>query len=928
MTGLPPTTPVEPEIAASSFRYQSAWRTAQISLGVSLLFFAYNLYTASLDPVWQQFSFVGVSGWFVLASSVGLLLIRRNRQVAGIVWILLGVAAVILAIPFFYTGLGLIAAIAGVLFFSVVSQSLPNRLLGRGTLLGIGLGLAAYVVDTLNLPWRATPVSNPSTSIAVAGTLLFFYAIFIFRNFRRYPLAAKLVLSFVLASILSAGAVGAFTLMNVRDTMQRQIGENLQALANTQGVSVGNLLEQQVNALKALAQGDLLQEELLRANRRFAGQQPTEWVTTLRAYDRQWRTLPVDDPQIQSIVNSVVAQHLREFGNTFSGNLNLLVTDRYGALLASSNPLGAYYYADTQWWQRAYNDGLGALYLGQPALDPTVNQMTVILAVPVYDREGKEVLGVVRSVYGLSDLVALLKGAAFGNTGQAELYLPSGVRISEDGRQILPGGLSVGALQALQEQAGSLSANYNDTPSVISASRVRSLTQETTITNLGWVVVLHQHQTESLRLLDNLQRLLVLIVLIIIGFVTSIGLGITQVMVNPITRLADVARQISAGDLSARIHAETEDEIGDLSNTFNAMAAQLSQTLNGLEQTVSERTAAFQRRSQQLAAAAEVGKAAASIRQLDNLLTQITQLISRQFDFYHVGIFLLDESGKYAILRAANSTGGQRMLARGHRLAVGQTGIVGYVTGQQMPRIALDVGEDATFFNNPDLPDTRSEMALPLIAGGNLLGALDVQSTQSNAFSQEDVEVLQLLADQVATAIENARLFEQTQQALNATRQAYGELTRQGWLAMLQGGQSFSYRSVERTLPGSAAQEAVGEILNLPIQVRGAVIGSLETHKPVGQAWTLEERETLQNVLEQMAIAIESARLYEESQLRAENERLVSDIAGRLRSTLDLSSVLQTAAREIQQAMNLAEVELRLGPSAPLDLEQSQRIEE
>lgn len=921
MTGVLPTIPIEPETSASLFRYQSAWRTAQISLGVSLLFFAYNLYTALIDPVWQQFGFVGISGWFVLTSLIGLLLVRRDRYIAGIVWILAGIAVVILATPFFYTGLGLIAAIAGVLFFSVVSQNFPPRLLERSTLLGIGLGLATYAIDTLDLPWRTTPVSSPTTSVAIVGVLLFFYVIFIFRNFRRYPLAAKLILAFVLVSIFSAGAVGAFTLMNVRDTMQRQIGENLQALANTQGVSVGNLFEQQINALYALAQGDLLQEELLRANRRFVDQQPAEWVATLRAYDRQWRTLPTDDPQIQSAVNSPIAQRLREFSNTFRGNLNLLVTDRYGALLASSDVLGAYYYADAQWWQRAYNDGVGALYLGQPALDPTVNQMTVILAVPVYDRDGKEVLGVVRSVYGLGDLIAVLQGAALGATGQAELYLPSGVRISDDGRQILPGGLALSELQVLRDQTGYLSAIYDDLPSVITASRVRPLAQESAITNLGWMIVLHQEQSESLQLLENLQRLLVLIVLVIIGFVTSIGLGITQVMVNPISRLAEVARQISAGDLSARIHAETEDEIGDLSNTFNAMAAQLSQTLNGLEQTVAERTAAFQRRSQQLAAAAEVSKAAASIRQLDDLLTQITQLISRQFDFYHVGIFLLDESGKYAVLRAANSTGGQRMLARGHRLAVGQTGIVGYVTGQQLPRIALDVDEDATFFNNPDLPETRSEMALPLIAGGNLLGALDVQSTQPNAFSQEDIEVLQLLADQVAIAIENARLFEQTQQALSATRQAYGELTRQGWLAMLQGGQSFSYRSVERALPGSVSQESVGEILNLPIQVRGAVIGSLETYKPGGQQWTAEERETLQTVLEQMAIAIESARLYEESQLRAENERLVSDIAGRLRSTLDLSSVLQTATREIQQAMNLAEVELRLAPAAPLDLD-------
>ncbi len=166
---------------------------------------------------------------------------------------------------------------------------------------------------------------------------------------------------------------------------------------------------------------------------------------------------------------------------------------------------------------------------------------------------------------------------------------------------------------------------------------------------------------------------------------------------------------------------------------------------------------------------------------LETLLSQVTNLISERFDFYHVGIFLVDPAGQYAVLRAANSEGGQRMLARQHKLRVGQVGIVGYATGTGQARIATDVGEDAIYFNNPDLPRTRSEMALPLKDGEKVIGALDVQSMKSNAFSTEDIELFNTLADQVAVAIVNSRLYEETQQALKEMQEINRQYLRQSW---------------------------------------------------------------------------------------------------------------------------------------------------
>ena len=156
-------------------------------------------------------------------------------------------------------------------------------------------------------------------------------------------------------------------------------------------------------------------------------------------------------------------------------------------------------------------------------------------------------------------------------------------------------------------------------------------------------------------------------------------------------------------------------------------------------------------------------------------------MINREFGFYHVGIFLLDTAREYAVLSAANSDGGQKMLERSHRLKVGETGMVGYVTSTGKPRVALDTGADAVFFNNPDLPETRSEIALPLRVGDEIIGALDVQSTEPNAFSQEDINVASILADQVSIAIQNARQFEETRRALAESNSLSKQFIQTSW---------------------------------------------------------------------------------------------------------------------------------------------------
>jgi GAF domain-containing protein len=257
---------------------------------------------------------------------------------------------------------------------------------------------------------------------------------------------------------------------------------------------------------------------------------------------------------------------------------------------------------------------------------------------------------------------------------------------------------------------------------------------------------------------------------------------------------------------------------------------------------------------------------------------------------------------------------------------VGSQGIVGYVTDVGQPRIALDTGKDAVFFDNPDLPETKSELAIPLKSGGKIIGALDVQSNQSNAFTQEDSDVLQILADQISAAIDNARQFEQTQRSLSEVETIYRQYLRHELEAITQTETIMGYRhtlvgtqALERPMEDRSTEDALasGSIqtgtdiennestLAVPIKLRDEVIGVLNIRAPRKRAWSSDEINMVKSVADRVAISAENARLFEETTNRAERERTVSNITSKIRSTNDPSEMIQIALEELKQALNI-----------------------
>jgi GAF domain-containing protein len=349
---------------------------------------------------------------------------------------------------------------------------------------------------------------------------------------------------------------------------------------------------------------------------------------------------------------------------------------------------------------------------------------------------------------------------------------------------------------------------------------------------------------------------------------------------------------------------------------MQAAARQMLDTLQeertDLEERVEGRTAGLARKSEQLRATSYIARKTAEIQDLASLLDTVAKLVADQFEFYHVGIFLINETGNQAVLQAASSDGGRQMIEKGFALSVGTQGIVGYVAAQKKPRVALDVGDNAILFNNSDLPMTRSQVAVPLIIRNRVLGVLDIQSDKPQAFGEDDVDVLQTLADQIAIAIENARLMDETQAAIMQLEALTSIRTRQVWSQKLrEKNRVFTYTPLG--LRTGKVHQNGEKAINAAIMLRGQKIGTISIAKKGEAAWSKLDENLVAEIATQVGLAVDNIRLLEEATQRAKQEQTVGKLAARFGQSLDLDTLLQTAARELGQLPDISEVSVFIG---------------
>ncbi len=322
-------------------------------------------------------------------------------------------------------------------------------------------------------------------------------------------------------------------------------------------------------------------------------------------------------------------------------------------------------------------------------------------------------------------------------------------------------------------------------------------------------------------------------------------------------------------------------------------------------QRLHEHSTNLERRSRQIRTAAEISRAITGVLNPQALLQEVVDLIKERFGLYYAGVFLVDEQRRFAVLHAGTGEEGRAMIQAGHKLPIGESSMVGWTILNRQARIALDVGKDAVRFANPYLPNTRSELALPLISGERVLGALTIQSELPSAFDEDDIIILQNISDTLAIALENARLFTELESNLDEIRRLHGQYLQGVWSQRPGGPQEAEFRL------GPGAEEAEElTALEIPLTLREQIIGQLTLEGST--EWTPEERALIESIATQAALALENARLLEESQQMALQERLIAEITSKIWSSPNTDLILQTAVKELGRALRADEATIEL----------------
>lgn len=848
----------------------------------------------------------GITLLLAIAEMLGLTLAQQNKGILSGLYasVVMGLFGILLT--FFWQGIAFISIpIASIPLIMAIRHGLPRKYIPRLLLIFAVTVLGILYVDRnspLDRLSNSSPAAIASIVFLIATSLLLVTITTISQNRRFRSLQGLLLTSFVIIvmipTVMTAilSAVGAYT------HNQTQTFDTLEAITVLK-----------VNQLETLLTNSQNDTKTLLADSRFTS-------NILDVLNTSNTLSPILEQNFKQVARSRMKDVLGTQDEAYN---EIMVLDTHGNVIISTIPSRE----GINFQKQAFFElGLRRFYAGFVE-EASFEAENLVVATPIFDENRQDM----RGVLVLRSDAAFMKAIMENTPGfsEADTYLVD-IHFSAVTRTRTPVKIvsSKAALEAIREHVMGSTAIYT------------SYAGQQVLGYYQWFVPMQvaviAEVPVSFVVSNSLQALAgsAILALFVVAVAILAVVISARTISDPIKTLAQTTESFATGKLSARAAVDRKDEIGALAQAYNQMAAQLQEMITKLEQRVADRTRDLEGQTLRLRVAAEIARDAASARSLHELLDKTAELICNRFGFYHAGIFLLDNDKEYAVLVASPTDAGKKMIENNHRLRVGAIGIVGRVSATGEPRVTLNTGADAVYFNNPFLPNTRSEMALPLKVQNNVIGVLDVQSDQPLAFNEEDIAVMQVLADQLAIAIERTRLLQEVERNLKELESAYGRFTSENWKTLSAGGLTASkgYRFDNvRIEPITEIPELAGAVLKagtplssngsspgadkehkvaIPIKLRGQTIGVISLKLKEG--YDTNTISVIELAAERLASAMESARLYEEARLRADREQSISRVTSAISASTEYDQILQTTIREIGSILSDTEVSIQL----------------
>lgn len=869
---------------------------AVLSLGLTVAYWAHthNLLLAAAQLT------------FSLGIMVGVNFIRQRRADWGVAAMSLCVLLTLVLLNVTASGLGpVLILITLVALPPSALQVLPaahaNRVARWSLVTALVLAITTLQPPLLPLVTVDAPALTPYLALAAFGP----YAVLVARQYRAYNLRAKLIIAFVLVALAPLGVLTALNNAANRRSLTDAANQTLAAAAAQTAIKIDEYFKNAQNGLRAEAQLPEFKEFL-----------------RLSPPERETSPLKKETQDLLEIVK-----------NKDSRIASYMLLDSTGVVVRATNSLDVgRAFTNQDFFRQPFETAqpyLSPVYFFDGALQGSLYLSNQIFVAP-------NAVGVLVARYNANQVLQEFLETTHGLAGPesfAQLLDENHVRLAHSSdpslvyKTLAPLDLAtLTQLKAASRLPGlpteALSTDLVDFDNLLyrwvkqpyfsaeAHETARGELDQLAVKPLEtrpWVVVFGQPQEAFLAPVNNQTQLAIGLAVLMALIMGLAALGVAQMLSAPIVRLTAIAQRATDGDLTRKAPVESSDEIGALALAFNNMTGRLNELIGSLENRVADRTA-------QLRAVADIGRATTSLRDLGQLLSLALSLIRDRFGYYHASIFLLDEAGEFAVLRESTGEAGRQLKARRHQLAVGSRSLVGRATQTRQPVVVQDVTHDPTHFRNPLLPDTRAEAVIPLLSGNRLIGALDVQSTVPQAFTEGQVQILQTLADQLSVAIENAELFQRTQASLAEMSNLYQQVTGAGWRSIARGQKQETVYDL--TGPGGTQPLARDPVV-IPLEVRGQTVGMIELQGRTPASLTPEERAVLEAVRAQLTVALESAALLEETQRRSRREQLINEITYQMRASLDPATILQSGIRELGRALGATEVTVQLAPARP-----------